>query len=1560
MKKQVIAVMLSMMMAVGSVGGASVFAAETDAIEIVLEEDEDDAAVEDASDEKYAQMDEEVLHDGEENGNGQDRMEDDAAAEEDDDSEDISDISTGTEEEIDDDEDFVTTEENEALGDIVESGTCGENLTWTLDEEGTLTISGTGAMEDYTDSSCIFNKYILVSVQSVVIEHGIESIGSYAFYYCRGLTSVTIPDSVTSIGSHAFYNCSDLKNVTIPDSVTYIGDCVFRNCHSLTSVTIPNSVTSIGESAFYSCGDLMSVTIPSGVTSIEESVFSDCSSLTSVTIPNSVTSIGGSAFFGCGDLTSVTIPDSVTYIGNNAFRNCYSLTSVTIPNSVTSIGESAFCSCSSLESVTISNNVTSIKRSAFADCSSLTRVTIPDSITSIEDYAFSYCTSLTSIKIPESVTSIGGYAFTNCKSLSSVKIPSSITSIGESTFSDCSGLRSVTIPNSVTSIGNSAFWGCGGLSSVTIPDSVTSIGILAFWGCYSLTSVMIPDSVTSIGDSAFHSCSNLTSVTISNSVTSIGDNSFYDCERLTDVTIPNSVTSIGEFAFRGCSRLTNVTIPNSVTRIMRYAFLNCSRLESVTIPNSVTSIEGYAFTNCSGLTSIYFSGNAPYMHNTVFENVTAAAYYPVNDPTWTEDVRQNYGGTLTWRTWDPEDGQINAFHSGVFTINYESLSGSHEFYYDDLFFYSNNTAYNNALAVLTLGMELASYSYSSKENYYKDLPKMTGGYTGRAKNLRETYKTLGFTDAKYYGYDAPLTDSSDKVAYSFAKKTITNGTSTDTLVVVPIRGGGYGAEWASNFRVGDSGNSYGFDQAANTVLAELKKYLTGIEITGDLKLWITGYSRAAATANLLTHYINQKASSDKLGVPLNTRNIYTYTFATPNCYNKAIGDDSIMDYNIFNIISSNDMVPKMPLSYWGYKKYGQVMVLPTYTHNDVATEFERITGRKLGISNMASFWDGVSDSLYIVVRDNETYYHYYEEDVSGIFRDEFSNSEGSVASAFKNMLVTMLKKDPFYSFVATVYAGESYFASEAIKMSLDTIENMHHPEHYLSWLEFGHSEFATTYSRMSASDRNAYNNNLKETFENYKRYRIYCPVDVRVYSSDGELLVSIIDNEVVEDQLPCSVNGEEKSFYLLGDMKSYHIELTGSDAGSMSYFVDEYNNESEVVRSVYYYDIPLEDGIVYQDDVSMEIEDEQEDYSVTDGEFAAEKSLDTLTDHTETFSVEVENGAADKAYAAAGEAVMLYAILEEEQEFVRWESDDEDVVFDDDASPATFVKMPSKDIRIVAVLREKGSDGPLTDLSGATVTIPSVTFNGKVQQASVNVALDDKTLSRDTDYTVENDIATNAGTYQVIITGIGSYTGTITKTFLILPGKTTRGDMFNLANNVKVTWKEVPGAKYYKVYREGITDKKETQKEPVIVTERLVGWDSQPGLTNGHAYRYKIVASLTGKGDPSGDSTLSYSKLMYRLKTVVIRSVKNTAPGKVTVKYDKTTSGDSYVLQYCERQDMVGAKTKVVLGADTTSYTIGGLKKGKTYYISIRVRKKVNGIDYYTTFGVSKKITITK
>ena len=503
------------------------------------------------------------------------------------------------------------------------SGTCGTNLTWTLDtESGILTISGTGAMTNY-----------------------ITSYSNVPWYSSRtSIKTVIIEDDVTSIGYWAFHDCSSLTYVKIGNSVTSIEGDAFCDCVSLTSITIPNSVTSIGNSAFYGCSSLASVTIPNSVTSIGNYAFSYCSSLTSITIPNSVTSIGGGAFRDCISLSSITIPNSVTSIGGDAFRDCISLPSITIPNSVTSIGSDAFSGCSGLNSVHISdiaawckiafgNNVanplsrvhnlylngtlvtdliipdgvTSIGNYAFSYCSSLTSVTIPNSVTSIGDYAFYNCSGLTSVTIPNGVTSIGNYAFYNCSSLTSIDIPNSVTSIGERAFSGCKSLTFATIGNRVTSIEEYTFYNCSSLTYVTIGNSVTSIRQYAFSGCSGLTSIMIPNSVISIGSYAFSSCSSLTSATIGNSVTSIGERAFSGCSSLTSATIGNSVTSIGKGAFSGCKSLTSLEIPNSVISIGNEAFKNCSNLTSVIIPSSVTSIGNSVFSGCSSLTSVHIS-----------------------------------------------------------------------------------------------------------------------------------------------------------------------------------------------------------------------------------------------------------------------------------------------------------------------------------------------------------------------------------------------------------------------------------------------------------------------------------------------------------------------------------------------------------------------------------------------------------------------------------------------------------------------------------------------------------------------------------------------------------------------------------------------------------------------------------------------------------------------------------------------------------------------------------------------------------------------------------------
>lgn len=234
---------------------------------------------------------------------------------------------------------------------VVESGATltggaagdGSGVTWQLtentDDPSTykLTISGSGAMEDFPFGSYQPWYSFHDQITSVVVSPGVTSIGQCAFSRFAKLTHVDIADSVISIGWDAFYYCSSLTNITIPQSVTYIGPLAFFHCTNLSSITLSNNITSIGSSAF-----------------------EDCTNLTSITIPGSVTSIGLAAFCNCTKLTSITIPDSVTTIDLEAFKNCSSLTSITIPGSVTSIGPYVFDGCTSLNDISYSGTSESV------------------------------------------------------------------------------------------------------------------------------------------------------------------------------------------------------------------------------------------------------------------------------------------------------------------------------------------------------------------------------------------------------------------------------------------------------------------------------------------------------------------------------------------------------------------------------------------------------------------------------------------------------------------------------------------------------------------------------------------------------------------------------------------------------------------------------------------------------------------------------------------------------------------------------------------------------------------------------------------------------------------------------------------------------------------------------------------------------------------------------------------------------------------------------------------------------------------------------------------------
>ncbi len=555
------------------------------------------------------------------------------------------------------------------------SGSCGDNLTWSLNTEtGLLTIVGSGEMANYTNQNRAPWYDYCESITAVSLPNGLTSIGAGAFWECSSLTDVTIPAGVTSIGMLSFYGCYRLAAVTVVGSgLTSIGAGAFWECSSLTDVTIPDSVTSIGEQAFDGCSSLTDVTIPAGVTSIGDCTFSGCRSLTGVTIPAGVTSIGEYAFNGCRSLTGVTIPAGVTSIGEDAFFGCSSLTGVTVPAGVTSIGSGAFSCCTSLTAINVA--------SANSNYIGVDGVLFNKARTELIQYPAGKTES--SYQIPASVTSIGDYAFRNCGSLTGVTIPTGVTSIGDGAFRDCYCLSGVVIPDSVTGIGNYAFFNCGPLTSVIIPGSVTSIGEHAFEYCYNLTSVTIDEGVTSIGDYAFCECTALTDVTIPASVTGIGNKAFGyyygdGWQKVAGFTICGYIGSAAEtyateneFAFVALEEepdvvsgtcgaegdgsnltwslafntglltitgsgamgdyqpdtspwyeyskaITAVSLPAGLTNIGMCAFYDCGALESVTIPDSVTSIGESAFLDCSALTSVTIPASVTGIGNKAF------------------------------------------------------------------------------------------------------------------------------------------------------------------------------------------------------------------------------------------------------------------------------------------------------------------------------------------------------------------------------------------------------------------------------------------------------------------------------------------------------------------------------------------------------------------------------------------------------------------------------------------------------------------------------------------------------------------------------------------------------------------------------------------------------------------------------------------------------------------------------------------------------------------------------------------------------------------------------
>lgn len=411
------------------------------------------------------------------------------------------------------------------------TGTLGDLLWNYYTETGKLVISGTGEMPAY-DKGYLYPWYTYrTQIQSLVIEDGVTSIGSYAFDYSyNAITSITIGNTVTTLEKCALEGCSSITQLFIPASVRVIAVDAISRSHNITGIWVSeeNGFFSNDESGvlfnkekttllYFPNGRTGTYSIPETVTTIGEDAFFG-SSLTDITIPNGVTVIGDRAFSCCDNLTSLILPKSVTYIGDYGISDCLGLTSLVIEGGVTYMGQGAFCWCMELETVVLSEGTTVIGKGAFSTCPALSALIIPDSVTIIEAEAFHNC-GITTLTIPENVSSISPNAFGFNSCLEELRVV-------ENNPYYSSDVRGILYNKDKTVLISCP----GGINDFcSIPESVTTIEDFAFFANENLTGIYIPESVTTIGDCAFECCSNLFHVHFGGETPALSNYAFYGC-----------------------------------------------------------------------------------------------------------------------------------------------------------------------------------------------------------------------------------------------------------------------------------------------------------------------------------------------------------------------------------------------------------------------------------------------------------------------------------------------------------------------------------------------------------------------------------------------------------------------------------------------------------------------------------------------------------------------------------------------------------------------------------------------------------------------------------------------------------------------------------------------------------------------------------------------------------------------------------------------------------------------------------------------------------------------
>ncbi len=581
-------------------------------------------------------------------------------------------------------------------------GTCGDNLTWTLDDSYTLTISGDGLLVRTGSSTGYPWDEYRPYIQTLVLEEGTRRMDDGAFTNCTALTDVSLPDSLTYIEGDAFAGCTALQELILPKNLTMLYGNVFYGCTQLERVYILADWVSMTGQAFGNCTVLEAAYFYGNLSPIigDHRMFENCSENFRMYVPEGkmgydnplleqMPMVTYSPYVAQGSLTDTinwTLDDQgcLQISGSGRVRSLQDgrpwdayadqIKSVYVTENILQIGDYAFADLPQLEKVDLPITLMQIGSFAFRNCTCLEEIVIPENIVMLETGVFSGCSSLQTVRIPPSVTDVGEHAFYGCTSLEALYFYGNEPTSHDMAAENCSSALKVYYTQDASGwteedwcaypmqifdpivasgeCGDTLIWTLDGLGTFRISgtgstwDSDYWVGSAASYDV-RVRRVIVEEGVTRIGFAFFFdSC--MRSLELPDSLSTLGICSIYWSRFLEHLMIPDSVTQMEAGCLGSTYSLERIVLPEGMADIGTSPFLYNSSLQEVVLPHSLLSLPGNMFDTCTSLHSVRFRSQAPAFSDNTFAGCTLTAYYPVAYDTWTEDVRQNYGGTITW------------------------------------------------------------------------------------------------------------------------------------------------------------------------------------------------------------------------------------------------------------------------------------------------------------------------------------------------------------------------------------------------------------------------------------------------------------------------------------------------------------------------------------------------------------------------------------------------------------------------------------------------------------------------------------------------------------------------------------------------------------------------------------------------------------------------------------------------------------------------------------------------------------------------------------------------